>query len=113
MTTPAAPIRFCSVCKQADDHPRHDVWGTDPNVAPHLDCCASVGCPDGSCDVLIRNKGDKVGEAFAKSLGSASFAEKSAELLDARDDTTRTFYLADLDQAVHGSVQGVTELETR
>ena len=67
------PLRFCDVCGQLDDHPRHvidgvttgkpsDEWlaGIDTNGAPvqaiaqlvnpstlvrHIDCCAAAGCP--------------------------------------------------------------------
>ncbi len=108
---PAAPVRFCTVCKKADDHPRHDVWGTDPNVAPHMDCCASVGCPDGSCDVLVRAKADKRGDGFRAQITGQAFAAKTVELLEERDEATRTFTYADLDQTVHGSVAGATTLE--
>lgn len=47
------PIRFCPICRQADDHPRHVVFddkGAD--VARHMDCCAEAGCPDGTCVAL-------------------------------------------------------------
>lgn len=39
------PIRFCDVCKQADDHPRHVIANRDgaPQIR-HPDCCASMGC---------------------------------------------------------------------
>ena len=104
MTSPAAPVRFCPVCKQADDHPRHDFWLTDPNVAPHMDCCASRGCPDGSCEILTRAKGDKTGDDFRAQLTNSSFAAKSQDLLDGRDEQTRRFTLDDLDPAVHGAV---------
>lgn len=109
---PAAPVRFCTVCKQADDHPRHDIWGTDPNVAPHMDCCSSVGCPDGTCDVVVRSKGEKVGDAFRAQITGEAFAAKTAELLERRDSATRSFTLAGLNQGVHGSVQqATTDLE--
>ncbi len=109
---PAAPVRFCTICKQADDHPRHDIWGTDPNVAPHMDCCASVGCPDGTCPILIRAKADKRGDDFRAQIAAPQFQTKSAALLDERDEATRTFTFDGLDQTVHGTVQqATTELQ--
>ena len=47
------PERFCPLCRQVDDHPRH-VKSTDPDdgVAEHMDCCRGRGCLDGSCDVV-------------------------------------------------------------
>lgn len=111
MTMTERPIRFCSICRQADDHPRHDIWGTDPNVAPHMDCCASRGCPDGSCDVIVGRASEVRGEELRSLITDDSFAEETNALLDERDDTTRNFRLGDLDQSVHGSVQGATEME--
>jgi hypothetical protein len=111
MTMTESPIRFCSICRQADDAPRHDIWGTDPNVAPHMDCCASVGCPDGSCDVITRTQGEARGDEFRAMITAPEFQEETAALLDERDDATRNFRLGDLDQSVHGSVQGATEME--
>ena len=111
MTTPALPVRFCPVCKTADDHPRHDFFGTDPNVAPHMDCCAERGCPDGSCDIVTRSKGDKVGAEFRAQITNPSFSAKTLQLLDERDDATRHFTLDDLDPNVHGAlVAGSIEL---
>lgn len=123
---PAAPIRFCPVCKVADDHPRHDIFGTDPNVAPHMDCCAKSGCPDGSCDVIVwiaasaddpkgpagphgdTPKGDNL-RAF---IVSKETQKVIFPLLDERDDATKHFTHADLDQSVHGSVtQSVVQLQ--
>lgn len=37
------PLRFCDVCKQVDDHPRHVQTGK----TLHMDCCAAEGC--GTC----------------------------------------------------------------
>lgn len=111
MTTPDQPVRFCPVCKQADDHPRHDFWGTDPNVAPHMDCCAARTCPDGSCDIVIRDKGNLSGDAFREQITSEAFAAETQELLDQRDPATASFTYDDLDPAVHGAVvAGPTEL---
>jgi hypothetical protein len=45
-------IRFCGGCRQADDHPRHEI--IDPNTGAdllggpmHMDCCAELR----NCDV--------------------------------------------------------------
>lgn len=111
MATPDLPVRFCPVCKTADDHPRHDFWGTDGNVAPHMDCCASLGCPDGSCDIVTRDKGDLSGDGFRAQITDEAFAARTLELLDERDPATAHFTLDDLDASVHGAVvAGPTEL---
>lgn len=34
------PLRFCDVCGQEDDHPRH----VSATAVRHLDCCAETGC---------------------------------------------------------------------
>lgn len=112
MTTPAPPVRFCPVCKTADDHPRHDIANTDPLVAPHMDCCAEKGCPDGTCNIQVRAKGDKTGDEFRKQLTSSAFAEKSLKLLEERDHATAFFTHDDIDPAVHGAiVSGPTVLK--
>lgn len=100
----AAPVRFCPVCKTADDHPRHDIFGTDPQVAPHMDCCASVGCPDGSCTIQVRDKGDKVGDTFREQLTDKAFAKATVALLEKRPEEVATFTHDDIDQKVHGSI---------
>lgn len=110
MTTPAPPVRFCPVCRVADDHPRHDIARTDPNVAPHMDCCAASGCPDGSCDIVIRNKGKATGDKFREMI--VAQAAETVELLAQRDEATAHFTVDDLDPAVHGSVvAGPVELQ--
>lgn len=40
------PVRFCDVCKQADDHPRHVLQAVAGGTATtrHMDCCAAEGC---------------------------------------------------------------------
>lgn len=40
MSDTQRPQRFCDVCKQTDDHPRHTL-GTQVR---HMDCCAAEGC---------------------------------------------------------------------
>lgn len=105
MTSPTAePLaRFCPVCKQVDDHPRHDFYLTDPAVAPHLDCCASKGCPDGSCPIIVEtSQGSKRGAAFGEQIGKD--VDKIRRALDKRDDATKHFTLADLRPEIHGAV---------
>lgn len=47
------PRRFCDVCTQADDHPRHVVALPDGTAQTrHLDCCRDSGCPDGTCGAV-------------------------------------------------------------
>lgn len=123
---PAAPIRFCSVCKIADDAPRHDIFGTDPNVAPHMACCAKTGCPDGSCDVIVwiaaaadQPKGPAgpagevpQGDKFREFIVDNASQKVLVPLLDERDDVTKHFTHSDLDQSIHGSItQSVVNLQ--
>lgn len=101
--TPAPPRRFCPVCEQVDDHPRHDFWLTDPKVAPHLDCCAANGCPDGSCPIIVEmSQGKRRGAEFGEQIGKD--AAKINKALDERDEATRTFTLSDLRPEIHGAV---------
>jgi len=103
MTTPAITPRFCPVCAQVDDHPRHDFWLTDPRVAPHMDCCASQVCPDGSCTILVAElKGSKTGDEFRKAIVGMSTAVQKK--LNDRDADTKHFTLADLRPEVHGAI---------
>lgn len=39
------PVRWCDVCKQYDDHPRH-AYGNPlaGGFIRHMDCCAAQGC---------------------------------------------------------------------
>lgn len=106
MTTPAPerPIRFCPVCRKADDHPRHDFHLTDPAVAPHMACCRDSGCPDGSCDVLLKGADSLSGQALVAHLTDPKKQDSFAKALDARDDVTRTFTLEDLNPSIHGAV---------
>jgi hypothetical protein len=100
------PDRYCPVCSQVDDHPRHQIAGTVDNVAPHMDCCAQVGCPDGTCDVLVRNKGKKTGDAFRSLI--ADEHKETRQLLDTK---ARRLMRGDVDPAVHGGfVAGPIEL---
>lgn len=95
-------MRFCPVCSQVDDHPRHQIAGTVDNVAPHMDCCAQVGCPDGSCDVLVRNKGRKTGSSFRALVSDES--DETQRLLAERPAHVARFTLDDIDTTVHGGL---------
>ena len=55
MTTPDRPVRFCPICKIADTDPRHAIYGDDPNVAKHMDCCRDAICPDGTCAIILKD----------------------------------------------------------
>lgn len=106
-----ALIRLCLVCRQADDHPRHTINVTSPDTAPHMDCCSSVGCPDGSCDILTRDKGKKVGDGFRSQIVDDDFAAETLDLLDKRDAPTAHFTADDLDPGTFGVILAATELK--
>lgn len=51
---------WCSACRQADTAPRHHVLAADGSlVSKHMDCCRDSGCPDASCDAILRDSGEK------------------------------------------------------
>lgn len=54
---------WCDVCRQADDHPRHQVLEADGTVTTrHMDCCRDGGsCPDGHCARILAASGEKRG----------------------------------------------------
>lgn len=86
------PVRFCPVCRQADDHPRHVIWGQDPNVARHMDCCREAGCPDGSCDAVLSSvTGEPKGEELREEINRHKVAIQRR--LEERDEETRHFTL--------------------
>jgi hypothetical protein len=37
-------------------------------LTKHMDCCAEDGCPDGSCDTILAEQGDKRGLDLAAAL---------------------------------------------
>jgi hypothetical protein len=52
-------LRECDECKTVDDLGHHQVVvpggdGSMTVVSRHFRCCAANGCPDGSCDVILR-----------------------------------------------------------
>lgn len=71
------PIRFCPLCKQADDHPRHVVVNESPDVARHLDCCRDAGCPDGTCNVVTDGAEGQTGADLLGHLTSLGDVSKS------------------------------------
>lgn len=42
----------------------------DSLVMKHMDCCAEDGCPDGTCDALLGDAGDKRGDDLVAFLTS-------------------------------------------
>ena len=53
---------WCDVCRQGDDHPRHQVLQADGTVQTrHMDCCRDNVCPDNSCHTILTNSGEKRG----------------------------------------------------
>ena len=54
---------WCDVCRQADDHPRHQVLEADGTVTTrHMDCCRDTGCPDiSTCHRILSESGEKRG----------------------------------------------------
>ena len=104
------PIRFCPICKVADDHPRHDFNLTDPAVSPHMDCCAANNCPDGSCPVVLKNADGVTGEELRQHI--IDNVEEIQTDLDERDDATKHFTVDDLKPHLHGAVvAGPIELQ--
>lgn len=58
-TAPARVMRECDECHGVDDLGHHQVVvpGEDGSMvvaSRHFSCCAPMGCPDGSCDVILR-----------------------------------------------------------
>jgi hypothetical protein len=52
-------MRECDECHGVDDLGHHQVVvpGEDGSMvvaSRHFSCCAPMGCPDGSCDVILR-----------------------------------------------------------
>lgn len=67
------PVRDCDICGATDDHPRHDHSLDDGSTQlRHLDCCASAGCPDGSCDQTVADSGGLTGEKLIAYLTKGS-----------------------------------------
>lgn len=98
------PLTFCTACKKVDDHPKHQVFGTIDDVAPHITCCAARGCPDGSCDIVSRNAKGKSGQQLLALIQAES--DETVGLIAALPRERREFTLASLDQNLHGGLVG-------
>lgn len=98
--------RFCPICRQADDAPRHVIYGDDPDVARHMDCCRDAGCPDGSCPIVTAGAEDLRDDELRAYI--AENAEQIAVALDERDEDTRHF-TTDAATANPIVLQGVTQ----
>lgn len=80
------PVRFCPVCKQADDHPHH-LWAGEPDeIARHMDCCREAGCPDGRCDVVTAGAEDKRGADLADHVTALHESEDVPALIRAHQE---------------------------
>ncbi len=101
------PLKYCPLCYQRDDHPKHEIAGTVNSVAPHMDCCAAFGCPDGSCPILTRDKGRKTGAAFLDLIDGQQ--RESQRLLEERPADVRHFTIQDVDTNVHGGFVGTVQ----
>ena len=74
--------RFCDACGQVDSDPHHMVGHTDgTTTSRHMDCCQLAGCPDGTCDAVLTEAGDKRHTALVKHLtsGGADHANYTAK----------------------------------
>jgi hypothetical protein len=55
----------CDSCGAIDSEPRHHIAYPDPGsaeggmavISRHFACCAADGCPDGSCDKILKEQG--------------------------------------------------------
>jgi hypothetical protein len=61
--------RFCEGCGNVDADPHHVAANADGTTrSMHMDCCAHVGCPDGTCDRVLAEAGDKRHAALVEHL---------------------------------------------
>lgn len=72
------PQRFCDVCKQVDDHPRHvqPLKPPAPQIIRHFDCCAAQGCE--VCIETEQQTGGLRGQALIDHLTEVRAAAKAA-----------------------------------
>lgn len=87
----ARPIRFCPLCKLADDHPRHTRYDDDPNVARHMDCCRAAGCPDGSCPIVTEGGENLKGNDLVAYLTDPARQQAVQEKLNRRTEDEKHF----------------------
>jgi hypothetical protein len=56
---PQRAQRECDECHEVDDLGHHQVVVPEDGGlvvhSRHFKCCASLGCPDGSCDEILRS----------------------------------------------------------
>ncbi len=69
--------RGCSECPGVDDAPRHVRTEVGPDGQPvdryrHMDCCAARGCPDGTCDQILKDSGHAKGASLVSYLTGGS-----------------------------------------
>ena len=66
------PVRFCDICGQEDDHPRHVIAQENGTVSMrHMDCCREAGCPDGSCQEVTAGAESLQGDELVAHLTGA------------------------------------------
>jgi hypothetical protein len=64
--------QICNGCGQWDKAPRHHHMAQDPvsgsyvDRSMHMDCCSAAGCPDGTCDRILAEAGDKRNDALVQ-----------------------------------------------
>jgi hypothetical protein len=62
--------QICHACGKWDKAPRHHHLAPDPvtggfvDRSMHIDCCSAAGCPDGTCDSILTEAGDKRNDAL-------------------------------------------------
>ena len=64
MTVVEAVNQTCTVCGGFDAHPRHVIYTWEAVHFRHMDCCASSGCPDGSCRRILEQAGNAHGDTL-------------------------------------------------
>jgi hypothetical protein len=70
-------LQWAHCCSTADHHPRHThVDETGQIVSKHMDCCATDGCPDGSCNKTLQEVGDKRGDDLVAHLEARAKAQE-------------------------------------
>ncbi len=63
--------RYCDSCRGVDDHPRHIFAGPDGGITyRHMDCCFNAGCPDATCDEILRSSRNARGASLVAFLNA-------------------------------------------
>ncbi len=61
----------CDACRKFDKHPRHIHLGPEGTMTyRHMDCCFNAGCPDESCDRILRDSGQAHGDDLVRFAAS-------------------------------------------